>query len=59
MALFDALAAYIAAFFHGIQVKLRPALTVHIKKTSGFQGSGRLPGKAVGWRNRCLFRPKP
>ena len=56
--LFDALAAYIAAFFHGVEVQLRPELTVHIEKTSGFKGSGRLLGNTVRWRNRCL-RPKP
>ena len=52
MGLFDALAAYIAAFFHGIQVQLRPAVTVHIEKTSGSQGRGRLLGNTVRWRNR-------
>lgn len=52
-ALFECLRAYIAAFFHGIQTELLPALTVNIKKTAVSRGSGRLLGNCVGWRNKC------
>jgi hypothetical protein len=51
--LFEALGAYIAAFFHCIAVRLLPSLTVHVKKTGVSRGSGKLLGCNVGWRNVC------
>lgn len=57
MALFEGLRAYCAAFFSGIRVELRPALTVSVTETVspffGTRHSGTLLGRRVNWRNRC------
>ena len=53
MTFFEALRAYTAAFFHGVDVTLRPALTVHVIKTGVSRGSGKLVSGNVAWRNVC------
>jgi hypothetical protein len=51
--LFEALSAYIAAFFHCIAVSLLPSLNIQINKINLSRGRGNLMGCNVGWRNFC------